>query len=103
MSDNKFKNITSNYTDATYIVGDFTSSPEAAYADVNDAATNRFSTKNGLTILEDGSRVFQGHNSPYNAGYRNCFDKTYASLSKGTLANGTNAGAYMKDLGFKGV
>ena len=32
----------------------------------------------------------------------NCFDKTYASLSKGTLANGTNVGSYMRSLGFKG-
>lgn len=102
LSDNGFSNITSDYTDATYIVGDFTASLDAAYADVNDAATNKFSTKNGLTTLDDGSKVFQGHNSPYNAGYRNCFDKTYASLSKGTLANGMNAGTYMKDLGFKG-
>ena len=102
LSDNGFKNITSDYTHATYIVGDFEASLEAAYADVNDAATNRFSTKNGLTTLEDGSKVFQGHNSPYNAGYRNCFDKTFASLSKGILENGMNAGTYMKDLGFKG-
>lgn len=29
-------------------------------------------------------------------------DKTYASLSKGTLANGTNVGSYMRELGFKG-
>ena len=32
----------------------------------------------------------------------NCFDKTYASLSKGTLANGTNVGSYIRTLGFKG-
>lgn len=99
LSDNGLKNITKDYTDATYIVGDFTASLEAAYADVTNAATNRFSTKNGLTTFEDGSKVFQGHNSPYNAAYRNCFDKTYDSLSKGTLANGVNVGAYMQDLG----
>lgn len=34
--------------------------------------------------------------------YVNNMLKTYASLSKGTLANGTNVGAYMKDLDFKG-
>ena len=102
LSDNGFKNITSNYTDATYVVGDFTDSLKAAYADVNEAATNRFSTKNGLTTLKDGSVVFQGHNSPYNASYRNCFDKTYASLSKGTLANGVNVGSYMYFSGLQG-
>ena len=37
----------------------------------------RFSTKNGKYELDDGSVVFQGHNSPYNTGYRNCFDKTF--------------------------
>ena len=102
LSDNGFSNITSDYTDATYIVGNFTASLKAAYADVNDAATSRFSEKNGLTVLNDGSIVFQGHNSPYNAGYRNCFDKTYASLSEGTLPNGMNVGSYMRELGFKG-
>lgn len=101
LSANGFKNITSNYTDATYIVGDFTASLDAAYDDVNSAYTNKHS-KGALTTLDDGSKVFQGHNSPYNVGYRNCFDKTYASLSKGTLVNGTNVGAYMKDLDFKG-
>ena len=101
LSSNGFTNITSNYTHATYIVGNFTASLNAAYNDVNSAATNKFSRGN-LYTLNDGSTVFQGHNSPYNAGYRNCFDKTYASLSKGTLANGTNAGTYMSTLGFKG-
>lgn len=100
LSTNGFENITSNYTDATYIVGDFTASLCAAYCDVDSAYNNRFS-KGTLTTLEDGGKVFQGHNSPYNVGYRNCFDKTYASLSKGTLADGTNAGKYMNSLGFK--
>ncbi len=100
LSANGFKNITSNYTDATYIVGDFTASLYAAYDDVESAYKNRYS-KGTLTTLEDGSKVFQGHNSPYNVGYRNCFDRTYASLSKGTLADGTNVGNYMSSLGFK--
>jgi hypothetical protein len=101
LSDNGFTDITSNYDQATYIVGDFTASLQAAYDDVNLAATNKHS-KGDLRALDDGSKVFQGHNSPYNVAYRNCLDKTYASLSKGILANGMNAGTYMKDLGFNG-
>jgi len=101
LANNGFENITKNYTHATYIVGDFTKSLDAAYADVDKAYKNKCS-KGTLTILDDGSKVFQGHNSPYNLAYRNCFDKTYASLSKGTLADGTNVGTYMKTFGFKG-
>ena len=101
LSVNGFKNITSNYTNATYIVGDFTASLNEAYADVDSAANSKFS-KGEVRELEGGSKVFQGHNSPYNLSYRNCFDKTYNSLSKGTLANGMNVGNYMKGLGFKG-
>ena len=101
LSDNGFTDITSNYDQATYIVDDFTASLQAAYDDVNLAATNKHS-KGDLRALDDGSKVFQGHNSPYNVAYRNCLDKTYASLSKGILANGMNAGTYMKDLGFNG-
>lgn len=101
LSNNGFTDITSNYDQATYIVGDFTASLQAAYDDVNLAATNKHS-KGDLRALDDGSKVFQGHNSPYNVAYRNCLDKTYASLSKGILANGMNAGTYMKDLGFNG-
>ena len=94
-----FQDITSDYTDATYIVGDFSDSLSAAYDDVNEAHTNG----NGiLKTLNDGSKVFQGRNSSYNLLWNNCLDRTYASLSKGTLSNDTNAGTYMKDLGFKG-
>lgn len=101
LSSNGFEDITSNYTDATYIVGDFTSSLDAAYADVRSAYPNGHN--NGLLYeLDDGSLVYQGQNSPYNASWNNCFDRTYASLSKGTLENGMNAGTYMKDLDLKG-
>ena len=100
---NGFENITSNYTNATYIVGDFTASLDAAYADVNEAATSNFlGIAKGVTSLDDGSLVFQGTNNAYGLLDVNCFDKTYASLSKGTLANGTNVGSYMRALGFKG-
>ncbi len=101
LSSNDLKNITSNYTNATYIVGDFTASLNTAYDDVNNAYINKHS-KGTLITLSDGSKIFQGHNSPYNMWYRNCFDKTYDSLSKGTLANGTNVGTYMNELEFKG-
>ena len=96
-----FTNITSNYIDATYIMEDFTQSLNEAFRDVREASSNEFS--NGeLFSLDDGSLVFQGHNSPYNVLYRNCFDETYDSLSKSTLANGINVGIYMKNLGFNG-
>jgi len=101
LSENGFSNITSDYTDATYIVGDFTASLKAAYDDVDTAANHKKST--GTTYsLDDGSKVYQGKNGAYKWNTNNCFDRTYASLSKGTLANGMNAGKYMKDLGFKG-
>ena len=103
LSDNGFIDITSDYDMATYIVGDFTESLKAAYADVNEAATSNFlGIKKGLTSLDDGSLVFQGKNEAYGLLNVNCLDKTYASLSKGTLSNGMNAGTYMKNLGFKG-
>ena len=101
LSANGFKNITSNYTHATYIVGDFTNSLRTAYSDVDSAAKSGFS-KGEVKTLDDGSKVFLGHNSPYNVGYRNCFDRTYNSLSQGILANGINVGIYMKELGFNG-
>ena len=97
-----FSNITSDYTDATYVVGDFTSSLSTAYADVKKAATNFVGQESGLTQLDDGTLVFQGFNRSYGALDFNCFDKTYASLSKGTLADGTNVGDYMSKLGFDG-
>ena len=103
LSANGFENITSNYTDATYIVGDFTASLDAAYADVNEAAADNFlGIAKGLTLLNDGSLVFRGTNNAYGLLNANCFDKTYTSLSKGTLADGTNVGSYMRTLGFKG-
>ncbi|MCH5210576.1 MAG: RHS repeat protein [Oscillospiraceae bacterium] len=99
LSAHGFENITSNYTDATYIVGDFTASLETAYNNVNVAAKSESGSKKAL---DDGSVVFQGKNSAYDLFLVNCFDMTYASLSKGTLANGMNAGTYMKNLGFNG-
>ncbi len=101
VTSNGLSGITISYTDATYVVGDFTKSITEARNQIEWAGTALFSTKDGLTKLNDGSVIFQGHNSPYNLGYRNCFDQTFAALSKGTLADGTNAGEYMKNLGFK--
>ena len=69
---------------------------------VRGAHSNIFHEDSKPLELDDGSVVFQGQNSPYNLSWNNCLDRTYASLSKGTLSNGTNAGTYMKDLGFKG-
>ena len=97
-----YSDITSNYTHATYIVGDFTASLQAAYDDVDSAHHNQFSEGQHYFDETNGNFVYQGQNSPYNVLYNNCFDRTYASLSKGTLADGTNVGNYMKDLGFKG-
>ena len=102
LADNSFKDITSNYNSSTYIVGDFTASLDAAYADVRGAHSNSFHKDSKTHELDGGSVVFQGQNSPYNLSWNNCLDRTYASLSKGTLSNATNAGTYMKNLGFKG-
>ncbi len=97
--ENGFENITSNYTHATYIVGDFTSSLKDSYGDVYNAYQKGDGT---IKSLDDGSVVFQGKNKVYCAAFNNCFDRTYASLSKGTLKDGTNVGTYMNNLGFKG-
>ena len=97
-----YKDITSDYNHATYIVGDFTASLQAAYDDVDSAYPNPFSKGTHCFDETNGNFVYQGQNSPYNVLYNNCFDRTYASLRKGTLENGNNVGDYMKDLGFKG-
>ena len=97
-----YTDITSDYTHATYIVGDFTASLQAAYDDVDSAHHNQFSEGWHYFDATNGNFVYQGQNSPYNVAYNNCLDRTYASLSKGTLANGRNAGAYMNELGFDG-
>ena len=61
------------------------------YADVSEAYSNIFSYGT-LMAMADGSKVFQGYNSPYNVLSKNCFDKTYDSLSKGILAGELNIG-----------
>ena len=97
-----YTDITSDYTHAAYIVGDFTASLQAAYDDVDNAHHNQFSEGWHYFDETNGNFVYQGQNSPYNVAYNNCLDKTYASLSKGTLENGKNVGEYMDELGFKG-
>lgn len=103
LSKHKFKNITSNYTHATYVVGDFTQSLHQAYLDVQKAYHGTHNMFRGtIEYVDGGSHVYQGVNGPYNLLLNNCFDRTYASLSKGTLADGTNAKKYMNALGFDG-
>lgn len=97
-----FTDITANYNSATYIVGDFTASLQAAYDDVDNAHHNQFSEGWHYFDATNGNFVYQGQNSPYNLLYNNCLDRTYESLSKGTLVNGRNVGEYMRGLGFDG-
>ena len=102
LSDYGLKDITSDYTNATYVVGDFTDSLSQAYNDVNEAYYSSNNHINTLYGHEDGSRIFQGENNSYAWYNDNCLDRTYNSLSQGTLANGMNAGNYMKELEFNG-
>ena len=97
-----YTDITTDYDSATYIVGDFTASLQAAYDDVDSAQHNQWSEGWHYFDETNGNFVYQGQNSPYNVLYNNCLDRTYESLSKGTLANGRNAGEYMRGLGFDG-
>lgn len=99
-AENNLSNITGSYTNATYVFGDFTTSLAAAYDDVNTAYNNWISqnwpaNSGKLITLDDGSKIFQGHNSPYNFAKNNCLIRSYNSLSKGTLYNGKNVGEYM--------
>ena len=97
-----YTDITNDYDSATYIVGDFTASLQAAYDDVDGAYHNDWSEGNHYFDSTNGNFVYQGQNSPYNLLYNNCLDRTYESLCKGTLASGKNAGEYMRELGFDG-
>lgn len=97
-----YSNITDDYDSATYIVGDFTASLQAAYDDVDSAYPNSWSKGEHYFDESNGNFVYQGQNSPYNVFYNNCLDRTYEALCKGTLANGRNAGEYMKELGYDG-
>ena len=97
---NNYTGIVSSYEGATYIVGDFTASLDAAYKDVNDAAE---SSGIDAEFTKYGDYVFQGENKSYNLIVDNCVQRTYASLSKGTLDTGMNVGYYMHYLGFNSV
>lgn len=58
LSDNVFSIITSDYTDATYIVVDFTASLSAAYGDITTAQNHK--KGNGTTTSLNGrSTVYQ--------------------------------------------
>lgn len=100
LADNNLSNITSDYTSATYVVGDFTNSLKSAYQDVRDASNSNSSGK--LHSLTGGSLVFQGRNGKYNAANNNCLDRTNASLGKGTLADGTSVATYMAENNYYG-
>lgn len=102
LSANGYENITSDYTDATYVVGDFTASLSAAYDDVVVMANLNIFSNGTMTTHHDGSKVFQGHNGAYDVLQNNCFDRTYTSLGKGTLKNGASVSSYMTALSFNG-
>lgn len=92
--------ISSHYTHTTYVVGNFVESLHTAIKDVAEAA-NKSDGK--YRIYDDGSIVYIGSNSPYFTFGDNCIDRTYKSLSKGTLVGGKNVGTYMKELGIDDV
>ena len=102
ISENGFNNITLDYTNATYVFGDFTESLNAAYDDVREASLSDNSYYCGLTSKDDGTLVYQGKNRSYNVFWTNCLDKSYATLSKGTLPNKENVGTYMANLDMHG-
>lgn len=88
LSNNGFSNITSDYTDATYVSGDFTASLRAAFSDVNTAANHEKSSGTTYTF-DDGSNVYQGKNGAYIWNSNNCLQRTVASFKQGTLTDGT--------------
>ena len=99
LSENECQNITKDYTNATYVVGDFTESLNAAYDDVRNVFNNRFS--NGKTVVVGGGNlVYQGHNSPYNLAWNNCLQRTVSDFGKGILPDGTNVSKYLGDCGY---
>ena len=98
LEDNGFGNITSDYTDAIYVVGDFTASLTAAYDDVYAADIHKKS-KGTISVLGDGSKVHQGKNGAYDLKTNNCLHRTYQSLSKGALADGTSMATYLTATG----
>ncbi len=102
LEDENLKHITHKYHKATYVEGDFTKSLSKAYEDVYEAKNAKKSDGVVVSRFSDGTRVYQGKNGAYKLLSRNCLDKTYESLSKGTLSNGENVGDYMKRKGFEG-
>lgn len=98
VAQNGFGNITTDYTNATYVVGDFTNSLIAAYEDVN-AASNHYKSTGSLIAFEDGSKVYQGVNGEYSLRNNNCMHRSYYALGKGGLADGSNLFSYFAATG----
>ena len=97
LEQNGYGNITTDYTSATYIVGDFTKSLDSAYN-----AAGGLETKESVDAFNyDGANnhqvIFQGENKSYNLASRNCLQQTILDFGKGTLIDGTSAKAYLSD------
>ncbi len=101
LSDNGYGGIVSDYTSATYVMGDFTASLDAAYDDVDTAFNNKKSSGT-LYNHDDGSAVYQGKNGAYNVLTNNCLQRTVSSFGKGTMADGTSVATYLRDKGYTG-
>lgn len=93
VTENGWKKIVTEYTDATYVFGDFTSSLEDAL-DVTASVMDSKSTSGTLEI-SDGYTVFQGKNGYYGLFTNNCLQVTYENFSKGYLENDMLVSQYM--------
>ena len=93
LDDNGLTDISWDYTYATYVAGDFTTSLDAAYADVNTAYND--GKQNGTLPLNDRSKVYQGKNEAYSTTSNNCLHRTIASFKQGTLEGGQNVAGFL--------
>ena len=86
--------------DTVYVVGDFTASLDAAFSDVRAVVNNKNIEGYLRKFVNEGSIVFQGHNSLYSLGWNNRLQQTISDFGKGTMADGTSASTYLNDCNY---